>query len=299
MKSIELQSWIYAALEVLPGEARDLSYLLEAGSADPAELITGEFAAPGYDGALNQHIYRELDRGRVEYWYKKLDHYLISNHRARIVTVIDADYPTNLAGCFDRPPALTILGQHQPGDTRSVALVGGRQASPAGIAAARDLAAAAADSNICVVSGLARGIDTAAHWGALDARGRTLAVLGSGADTITPEENIGLAKAVQHSGALVSQFALGAPATRSTFPMRNAVIAGLAQVSVLVEAQPNSGSFNQITHAIRLGRTVGLYKPLMAGVPGVNELVERDNVHYVGSPDDIRQLVDGADAGGI
>ena len=298
MKSIEFQSWVYAALEVLPGEARDLSYLLEAGSAEPIKLVTGEFAAPGYDGALNQHISRELDRGRLEHWYKKLDRYLDSNSRAKIITVLDAEYPANLAACFDRPPALTILGQYEPDDARSVALVGGREASPAGIEAARALAAAAAQSNICVVSGLARGIDAAAHRGALDAGGRTLAVLGSGADTITPEENIDLAEAVQRKGALISQFALGAPPTRSTFPLRNAVIAGLAQVSVVVEARPKSGSINQISHAIRLGRAVGLYRPLMAGVPGTEELVELDNVHYVDSPDDIRQLVDGADTGG-
>lgn len=297
MKSIELQSWIYAALEVLPGEARDLSYLLEAGSADPKELLTGEFTAPGYDGALLQHIYRELDRGRVEYWYKKLDRYLDANTRAQVVAVIDTDYPANLAACFDRPPVLTVVGQYQAGDARSVALVGGRQASAAGTAAAGELAAAAAANGICVVSGLARGIDTAAHWGALEAGGRTLAVLGSGVDTITPEENRGLAAAVQDSGALISQFALGAPGTRSTFPMRNAVIAGLAQVSVVVEAQPKSGSFNQIAHAVRLGRTVGLYRPLMAGVPGVEELLGLQGVHYVDSSDDIQQLVAGAESG--
>lgn len=293
--SITRQSWIFAALEMIPGEPRDLSYLLAAAAADPDRLLAGEFEGTGYDGQLAQHIARELDRGRLEHWYKKIDWYLANEVGAQILDVLDPAYPRNLISCFDRPPVLSVAGKLAADDTRSLALVGGRRPSTAGLAAAHDLAAAAAASGICVISGLAEGIDTAAHEGALDGEGRTLAVLGSGIDMIQPESNKGLAEVIRRAGALVSQFPLGSPGTRSTFPMRNSVIAGLARVSVLVEALPNSGSFNEIGHALRHGRTVGLYRPLMEGVDGVEQLLELDNVHYIDGPSDIRKLVD-ADA---
>lgn len=289
-------SWIFAALEILPGDPRDLSYLLTAAADNPGSLLAGEFDGPGYDGELAQHITRELDRGRIEHWYKKIDRYLADEPGAQIVDVLDPAYPRNLVACFDRPPVLSVMGELSPHDSRSVALVGGRRPSSAGLAAAHELAAAAAADGICVVSGLAEGIDTAAHEGALDGDGRTLAVLGSGIDRIQPESNKGLAEVIRREGALISQFPLGSPGTRTTFPMRNSVIAGLARVSVLVEALPNSGSFNEIGHALRHGRSIGLYRPLMTHVEGVEQLLELDNVHYVDGPDDIRKLVADASA---
>src|SRR3989454_10805388 len=139
----------------------------------------------------------------------------------------DTRYPA-LLGAIPAPPPLFVRGELVDDDALALAIVGSRRPTPYGLAVAERLASDLAARGVTIVSGLARGIDTAAHRGALAAGGRTLAVLGCGLDVVYPLENRALARAIETQGALVSQFALGAPALPGHFPARNRTLAGPA-----------------------------------------------------------------------
>jgi DNA processing protein len=143
-----------------------------------------------------------------------------------------------------------------PEDALAVAIVGSRRATAYGLRTAERLAGDLAARGVTVVSGLARGVDTAAHRGALDVRGRTLAVLGSGIDRVYPPENRGLARQVTGAGGVVSQFPMGTPPLPQHFPVRNRVIAGLTLGTVVVEAAERSGALITARLAAEMGREV-------------------------------------------
>lgn len=151
-------------------------------------------------------------------------------------------YPRLLREIGDPPPLLYVRGRLGPQDDQAVAVVGTRRCTHYGRLQAERLSRALAGAGITVVSGLARGIDTAAHRACLEAGGRTVAVLGSGLDRPYPPENAGLLERVAQNGAVVSEFPLGAPPHRSHFPRRNRIISGLALGVVVVEASLRSGS---------------------------------------------------------
>src|SRR5258706_9501163 len=153
----------------------------------------------------------------------------------------DPRYPA-LLGAISSPPRLHVRGSLEAEDALAIAIVGSRQATPYGTGVAEQLAFELAARGVTIVSGLARGIDTAAHRGALAARGRTLAVLGCGVDVVYPPENADLARSIEGHGALLSQFAPGLPALAGHFPARNRTIAGLVLGVVVVEAAERSGA---------------------------------------------------------
>jgi DNA processing protein len=167
----------------------------------------------------------------------------------------DHAYPALLAAVAS-PPPLYVRGTITADDALAVAIVGSRRATPYGLDVAERLAADLAGRGITIVSGLARGIDTAAHRGALAARGRTIAVLGCGTDVIYPPENRALAGQIEGQGALVSQFAPGTPPKPWHFPARNRTLAGLALGVVVVEAGERSGALITAGLAGDLGREV-------------------------------------------
>jgi DNA processing protein len=171
------------------------------------------------------------------------------------LTPRDAAYPELLAA-VPSPPDLHVRGRLEPGDALAVAVVGTRRATAYGLSAAERLAFDLAARGITVVSGLARGIDTAAHRGARAAGGRTLAVLGSGVDVVYPPENRRLALQIERQGALLSQFAPGTPPLSFHFPARNRTLAGLALGVVVVEAPERSGALITAGFAADLGREV-------------------------------------------
>jgi DNA processing protein len=154
----------------------------------------------------------------------------------------DADYPARLRQIPNSPPVLYVRGQLTAADEWSLAVVGTRRASAYGREAARHLAQALASNRVTIVSGLARGIDAVAHQAALDAGGRTIAVLGSGLDIIYPSEHRQMADAIARSGALVSDYAPGTPPEAGNFPARNRIISGLALGVLVVEAGEVSGA---------------------------------------------------------
>ena len=168
----------------------------------------------------------------------------------------DVRYPTALAAIHDPPSELWIRGDVDALRAPSVAIVGSRAASPYALEVARRLGADLARRNVAVVSGMARGVDSAAHRGALEGGGVTIAVFGCGVDVIYPSEHRGLAERILERGALVSEFPIGAPPRREHFPQRNRIISGLSLAVVIVEAAEGSGSLITAEFALEQGRTV-------------------------------------------
>jgi DNA processing protein len=175
---------------------------------------------------------------------------------ARLVLVEDTEYPPSLRAIDLPPPFLLVRGGLLREDGLAVAIVGSRRGTPYGLRVAERLGADLGARGVTVVSGLARGVDTAAHLGALGTGGRTLAVLGSGVDVVYPPENRRLAAEVAEAGALVSQFPMGTAPLPHHFPARNRVIAGLSLGTVVVEAAERSGALITARLAGELGREV-------------------------------------------
>ncbi|MGH8930532.1 MAG: DNA-processing protein DprA [Egibacteraceae bacterium] len=211
----------------------------------------------------------------------------------RLVTVLDEGYPLNLQEVFNRPPFLFLRGDLQPQDSRAVAVVGTRQASEEGRAQARALASGLAAQGVTVLSGLARGIDTAAHEGVLAAGGRTVAVLGAGIrQPIYPAENRELARRVLDQGALVSQFWPDAPPTQATFPLRNITMSGLALGTVVVEAHGQSGASLQARRCLEHGKRLFLVRSLVLREDWARRYAEHPGVLVVDSAVDVIDVLD-------
>ena len=175
---------------------------------------------------------------------------------ARLVTFVDSDYPELLKQIHDPPLALYVQGTLVKKDRQSVAVVGTRRASHYGLSVADRLGYQLSKCGLAVVSGLARGIDSAAHQGALKGGGRTIAVLGSALDTLYPPENADLARKIAAQGAVISEYTLGREADRTTFPYRNRIISGMSMGSVVVEADMKSGAMMTADSALDQGRSV-------------------------------------------
>jgi DNA processing protein len=180
----------------------------------------------------------------------------IERQGARVLTWDDPAYPPRLLNIYDPPPVLYVKGEILEEDQWAVAVVGTRGATVYGKEAARRIAGGLARNGLTIVSGLARGIDSEAHRAALDAGGRTIAVLGSGVDIIYPAEGRRLAQAVVERGALVSEYAIGTPPEAGNFPPRNRIISGLALGVVIVEAGERSGALITADYALDQGREV-------------------------------------------
>ncbi|MCB8815611.1 DNA-processing protein DprA [Desulfosporosinus shakirovi] len=172
-----------------------------------------------------------------------------------IITPNEPDYPCLLAELADAPPLLYYRG-HLRGNMEGLAIVGSRKATAYGKAVAKMLARDAASKGMVVASGLARGIDTAAHQGTLEAEGITWAFLGCGLDQIYPQENKRLAEEILKKGALISEFAPGSPPIAAHFPARNRLISGCSRGVVVVEAAERSGALITVDFALEQGREV-------------------------------------------
>ncbi|MCX6993024.1 MAG: DNA-processing protein DprA, partial [Kiritimatiellaeota bacterium] len=173
-----------------------------------------------------------------------------------IITPADATYPKPLLTIHDPPLALYVWGTLAPGDKRAIAVVGSRHTTLYGRETAEKFGFHLAKTGFVVVSGLARGIDTAAHRGALQGGGRTLAVLGGALDCLYPEENAELALGIARQGAVLSEFPLGRQPDKTTFPMRNRIVSGLCLGVLVVEAGPTSGALITASQALDQGRCV-------------------------------------------
>src|SRR5579859_996537 len=204
----------------------------------------------------------------------------------RMVSVLDAEYPSNLRMIHQRPPLLFLRGTDDKRDATSVAVVGTRQPTQQGIDQARQLAAGLVARGIPVISGLAAGIDSAAHTAALAARGRTVAVIGTGIDRVYPPQNAGLQNEIASRGLVISQFLPGSPPTKAWFPMRNAVMRGYALATLVVEASYRSGARMQARLALQHGRHVFLMRSLLQH-DWARDYAQRPGVTVVDNADDV------------
>jgi DNA processing protein len=200
----------------------------------------------------------------------------------------DVDYPPALLAIVDPPPVLWIRGARSAFDRPAVAIVGSRAASPYALNVAEQLASALAARGVTIVSGLARGVDSAAHRGAVSADGATIAVLGCGADVIYPREHAALARAIEARGLMMSELVPGTHPRPEFFPQRNRIISGLSRAVVIVEAGERSGSLITARCALEQGREV-LAVPgnILTGRNLGGHALLRDGAKIVETSDDI------------
>ena len=181
---------------------------------------------------------------------------LVKDFGAKVVTMGCADYPALLREIHDPPIVLYVWGDLQDRDRHAIGVVGTRKPSHYGSECAKKISYQLASAGVTVVSGLARGVDTSAHQGALAAKGRTIAVIGSGLLAVYPPENLPLAEKISGSGAVVSEFSMRVEADRQTFPMRNRIISGCSFGLLVVEAGGRSGALISANQAGEQGRSI-------------------------------------------
>lgn len=204
----------------------------------------------------------------------------------QLITVLDREFPENLRAVHDRPPLIFVSGQLSENDARAVAVVGARRASSQGLDAARHVAAQLVADDFTVASGLAAGIDRAAHESALAANGRTIAVIGTGILRSYPPQNEALQRRIAAEGAVISQFWPQAPPTKRSFPMRNAVMSGLSLATVVVEAAHTSGARMQARLALAQGRPVFLRSALLTQ-EWARDCARRPGTHVFREPEEV------------
>jgi DNA processing protein len=175
---------------------------------------------------------------------------------AQLITLNDIDYPLALAEIYDPPLVLFVRGKLPDTNPPAVAIVGTRKPTPYGEKMAQTLSMELAGKGFTIVSGMAAGIDTKAHYGALKARGNTIAVLGCGVDVVYPKKNAVLMDEIIEHGCLLSRFAMAAPPSALHFPIRNRVISGLSQGTLVVQAPIKSGALITANIALEQGREV-------------------------------------------
>ena len=281
------QAAVLALVRASPGEwYQTADVICEAGSA--LRLLGGE---PVIMPAERAQYARELvsrvspaDVSQAEALIER-----VTPQGVRLITVLDEDYPENLKLIFNRPPFIWVRGQLESRSLRAIAVVGTRQATQEGRAAAARLARGLAQAKVTVLSGLARGIDTAAQAATIEAGGRTVAVMGTGIlAPVYPAENGELAeRIVGTGGAIVSQFWPQAPPRKANFPRRNVVMSGMSAGTVVVEAAATSGAKMQARLALEHGKRLFLPQPLVASQDWARRYAARPGVTVVGDLADI------------
>lgn len=217
---------------------------LEAIQASPDALAE----LPGFGPKISQAWQHELKK---ETWKYQLD--LAKKQQVQVIPYTSPHYPRRLLDIVDHPLVLYVKGSLLKEDQRALAVIGTRQASIYGLEMAKKMSTELTLAGFTIISGLARGIDTAAHIGAIE-KGRTIAVLGSGLGHIYPKENQRLAEVIAERGALMSEFPFTTPPDRQHFPQRNRIVSGIAEGAVLVEAPKLSGAMNTMEQALSQGR---------------------------------------------
>jgi DNA processing protein len=204
---------------------------------------------------INKEVVKTITNNRN---IEKIDKYIkkVKDSGVKIYLSNQEEYPVNLKAIYDPPPVLYCLGDLREDDKDAIAIVGARKASDYGLKTAEKLAEQLVQSGITVVSGMALGIDAAAHRGAIRGGGRTIAVFACGVTNPNPKSNINLYKEILKNGAVVSEYPLGMPPHPGNFPARNRIISGLSLGSLIVEANIKSGSLITADFALEQGRDV-------------------------------------------
>ncbi len=266
------EAWL--ALSLVPGVGRSSVARLIAYFEDPCDALTASELELSHVEGLNPktaRAIREFDfRQALEQEQELLERYEV-----QIITLDDDAYPENLRHISDPPAVLYVKGELKETDKYAVAMVGARKCSRYGKLVAEDLAKQLAEKGITVVSGMARGIDSAAHRGVIKAAGRTIAVLGNGLSVVYPPENKELMEQIAQNGAVISEFSMATTPIGYNFPIRNRIISGLSLGVVVVEAAKRSGSSITIGCALEQGREC-------FAVPGsINSFTSRGTHHHI------------------
>ena len=295
METEHLKYWV--AFSRVPGTGRAKFRLLErhfrslgeAWSASQAELISA-----GLDAKTAQRTTSRRSTIDPDAEMRALE-----QNDVRAITWHDDEYPARLKEIYDLPPVLYVRGRLQPQDERSVAVVGTRRPSAYGREAAHRMAYDLASAGVTVVSGLARGIDAIAHRAALEAEGRTVAVMGSGPDVMYPAEHKALAAEIARNGAVISEHPLGVRPDARNFPRRNRIMSGMTMGTVVIEAGQASGALITARHALEQDREVfavpgNVFSPASRGANGLirdsaaklvmdhRDILEELNLSWVG-----------------
>lgn len=281
--SNEQRDWLMLALAPGVGTVRFIRLLARFGEPGRVLRATVEELAEVVGPKLAERIHAHADAVDMDIQENRMDALDV-----RLITMDDPAYPPQLAEIYDPPLLLFARGELLEEDQQAVAIVGTRRASKRGCEMAHNLAAELAGRGVTVVSGLAEGIDAAAHQGAIEGGGRTIAVLASGHDQVFPVCNADLLDRVIRQGCALTQFPMGARAVKGVFPQRNRVLSGLCLGVVVVEAPPGSGALITARFAAEQGREV-FAVPGPAGYAnsrGPHELI-RDGAKLVESVDDI------------
>jgi DNA processing protein len=254
--------------------------------AAPDQLREVPYIGPKLTAAVREGL------GRVDAELEQME-----RHGVRLLALGTADYPAALATIPDPPHLLYLRGSLQEGDARAVALVGSRTCTSYGKRVVERLAQGLVRAGYVIVSGLARGIDGVAHRAALEAGGRTLAVLAGGLSRIYPPEHKGLAEEVSRAGALLSEAPMRQEPMAGLFPARNRIISGLSQAVVLIEAAEKSGALITAEHAAEQGRTVlAVPGPIDSEASGGTNALIRQGAILCRGVDDILEELHGVSA---
>jgi DNA processing protein len=261
----DIESWITLCLIDGLGDEAIRRLLVAFGS--PAEILSAN--APALEGCVKKKVAQSIVQGAAQ---DKIAATLkwLEDSKNSVITLADSDFPSLLLNIPDPPPLLYLKGKRELLNSPMLAIVGSRNATPLGISNAESFAKSASDAGLCVVSGMALGIDTAAHRGGLHGNASSIAVVGTGLDLVYPASNRKLAHELAEQGALISEFPLGTPAKGSNFPRRNRIISGLSRGCLVVEAALQSGSLITARQALEQGREVfavpgSIHSPLAKG----------------------------------
>lgn len=258
---------LWIALALIPGVGSETYRRLLAAFGLPEQIFAASESQ--LRDVVTASIARDIAAGPDQFdlapsldWLEQTDNHLL--------TLADAAYPRALLEIADPPPCLFAKGRIELLSQPALAIVGSRSATPQGERDAEAFAAALSDAGLCIVSGLALGIDAAAHRGGLRGRGSTIAVVGTGLDIVYPARNRELAHRIAEQGCLVSEFPLGTPSKAQNFPRRNRIISGLSKGVLVVEAALQSGSLITARLAGEQGREVfampgSIHAPLSKG----------------------------------
>jgi DNA processing protein len=249
------EAFYWLALSLTPGVGSTLMRRL----LDRFKTPEAVFHAPRKElleiEGLGEKVAQEIRKGPLEKAVEKELH-LLREVGGRLITLKDEEYPKRLGDIYDPPALLYVRGELKKEDELAVSIVGSRKTTPYGRWFTEKVSQELARYGVTIVSGMARGIDGLAHWGAISGGGRTIAVLGCGVDVIYPSENRNLfAKIIDH-GAILSEFPMGSPPEGGHFPRRNRIISGLSIGVVVVQANEKSGSLITAGYALEQGREV-------------------------------------------
>jgi DNA processing protein len=255
MDPVHLTAWL--TLQAVEGVGdRTLLKLIQAFTSPEAVLAASpqDLARVGCSAELAQRI----AQGPEAEIRRQIERQVSTAARLKIqvLTLFDASYPERLRTIADPPPLLYVSGSLRKTDEVAVAIVGGRRATPGGRLITEEIARDLAGAGITIISGLARGIDAAAHRGALAAKGRTVAVLGCGIDRTYPPEHEPLRRAIEGQGAVISELPIGASPQSHHFPRRNRILSGMSMGVLVSEAAMDSGSLITAKLALEQGREV-------------------------------------------